>query len=420
MDLLQLDSAGVRVTKVVRSPEGYLDIWGTLASTADVLVYEDSDPGGARIEQVTLQALQSGLSTLIGAPVTLEHPRGEAGQPVAVTSANWAQYAKGTVLDAKIVEHPVHEDEYNQEVHIRVSDVEAASKIDAREITELSPGYGAKKKTLAPGKLLQLKRVHNHVAITVEGRGENATMHLDSKYKVPPTPSEDTMKNGPENTDEAPKQEDAVETEVPSEDSPVETPQADSTMCAMCGGVDSAKMYEDSKLENERLQAQLDSMSLELDSLKQEKMQRDSEQDGPEMSEDSEHAPMHTDSKPKLTEHEIMVLRQEAVELAEVYKIEGMENMQTDSLRKEVVRAATKDKFREGRSQVYYDEMFDGILAKYTLNKQNSADHIAATVLTSRMNHDSAPQKPVDPILDGIDIVSTKEQREAFAGRKKK
>lgn len=162
-----------------RTEEGYLVVPGVAASVG-VLEYEEPD-GSIRRELVTEDALED-PSSLIGKPVTLEHPpEGE------VNPKNFKKYVVGEVVKARF-----DEETGEQQVQIRIKDAEAirAVRSGARE---LSPGYRAKiEKTSGEHPehgeydLKQVSRVNNHLAITAAGRGgkDAAITRLDSKGNV--------------------------------------------------------------------------------------------------------------------------------------------------------------------------------------------------------------------------------------------
>lgn len=150
-----------------------------VAATTGVLEYEEPD-GSIRRELVTADALED-PSSLIGKPVTLEHPpEGE------VNPRNFKEHVVGEVVDARF-----DAQSGQLRVKLRVKDAEAIRAVRSGT-KELSPGYTA---TIVDESgthpehgeydLKQTDRQNNHLAITEAGRdGPESSIRLDSAGNV--------------------------------------------------------------------------------------------------------------------------------------------------------------------------------------------------------------------------------------------
>lgn len=184
--------------------EGYLIVPG-VAATTGILEYTEPD-GSTRRELVTPDALED-PSSLVGKPVTLEHPpEGE------VNPENFKDHVVGEVVDARF-------DEESGKVHvkIRIKDAEAIRAVRSGT-KELSPGYKARildesgDSDHGEYDVKQIARVNNHLAITEAGRGgEESAIRLDSQGNAILNKRKDEapMKDGNEETEEKQDQTDA-------------------------------------------------------------------------------------------------------------------------------------------------------------------------------------------------------------------
>lgn len=178
------------------TPEGYLHAKRVVVAQAKEYRYKDpSFPSGERVEFVTVPALESLARTLVGKPVTLEHP--PAGR---VTAETWRLLSRGVVAQAW-VEHPSEHNDLEFPscvVEAYVHDQELVNLVLKENLREVSPGYDA---TLAippasateysGANFLQTSRAGNHLAITKAGRGGSASrIRLDSQGHAI---NEDTM-----------------------------------------------------------------------------------------------------------------------------------------------------------------------------------------------------------------------------------
>jgi len=167
------------------TPEGYLRADRIVAAEAKIYEYADPNfPDGMRREFVTVQALDSLAQSLIGKPVTDEHPA--AGK---VTADTWRDLARG-VVQLAWVEHPCDENDLQYPaciVSAVISDKALVDKVLKQNVREVSPGYDA---TLAPAPegaefggahFLQTARAGNHLAVVLRGRGgSTSSIRLDS------------------------------------------------------------------------------------------------------------------------------------------------------------------------------------------------------------------------------------------------
>lgn len=100
------------------------------------------------------------MGSFIGAPVTHEHP------PVDVTPENWQQLAKGYILAVRRGEG---EDSDCLMGDLLITDKWLIGEINAGK-REVSLGYDAGYKTLAPGFGQQFNIIGNHIALVERGR----------------------------------------------------------------------------------------------------------------------------------------------------------------------------------------------------------------------------------------------------------
>lgn len=167
------------------TPEGYLEVPG-VAATTGILEYEEPD-GSVRRELVTRDALED-PSSLIGKPVTLEHP--PSGE---VNPQNYQQHTVGEVVDAKFDSKAG-----KLRVKLRIKDAEAIRAVRSGT-RQLSPGYSARiEKTSGTHSeygeydVKQVDRQNNHLAITRAGRdGPESSIRLDSAGNVILEPHKD-------------------------------------------------------------------------------------------------------------------------------------------------------------------------------------------------------------------------------------
>lgn len=154
------DFGGVITSKI--DENGYLRIDGIAAKTG-VLTYIKPD-GTIQRELVTEDTLfnDDSLQTLIGSPVTIEHPG-------IINADNSSEFARGSVPKA------VREDN-NLKVSLVVTGKDAIESISMGK-RQLSPGYRAVL-DFQEGEYngqkydaIQVKRVYNHLAIVQRARG---------------------------------------------------------------------------------------------------------------------------------------------------------------------------------------------------------------------------------------------------------
>lgn len=187
-----LDGTKLRYDATVKvnwhiTPEGYLQADRIIVAQSKEYVYaDDTFPNGQRIEFVTVDALEALANSLVGKPVTDEHPQGGK-----VDAETWRLLARGTV-QAAWIEYP--EDHNDLEfpsciARAVISDKELVRKVTQERITEVSPGYDATLAKVPEGStqfgnahFLQTSRAGNHLAVTKAGRGGSASaIRLDSE-----------------------------------------------------------------------------------------------------------------------------------------------------------------------------------------------------------------------------------------------
>lgn len=182
----------LRLDKVLRTPEGYLDASGNLTKCG-VFQYTNSD-GSSRLELRLPEHVfeETSVKSFDGKPLTLFHP------PVSLDAGNVSQYITGVVVGP-------HKSEDGEHMRARIL-VHRKDAIDAIDsgIRELSNGYDT---TLVPipggvykmpdGKeikadFLQTKIEGNHIAIVPKGRA-GSTARLDAADNQIEEEKEDTM-----------------------------------------------------------------------------------------------------------------------------------------------------------------------------------------------------------------------------------
>jgi FtsZ-binding cell division protein ZapB len=400
------------IQKKRKTAEGYLDIWGVVASAVP-LVYTDADIGGARVEMPAESALKDSIESLLGAPVTLEHP------PVGLLTDETAkQYTVGTVLDAKY--DPVNR---RQTVRLRIYDREAIQAIETGKKTELSPGYRVLKGELLDGEkvreqgynVLQTQRHNNHVAITVAGRGE-APLRVDSA-----TNGDNTVEDEPNSQGTTPDEPTTSPEHLDSEENMEENEQND---VAPQESMDAVKQ-ENSKLkeqmdamssENKALKEQMDAMQAKLDGMNLElpnkpKANNDNEGCAHCNGDGCEHCdadqPENMDSAnfaDQFREHK------RALQVAAIMQLDAKEDEDTLAIKRRVVdKAYSKSGVRvDGKSKNYIINAFDHIASGYNL--QNTASNLAHALTYGR--NDARPKTPDDM---GVKAVTANEWRKKIA-----
>lgn len=162
----RIDKGG-RITSKV-DDNGYLRIDGVVAHVG-ILEYMDDD-GTVIREFVPEETLfePASLSSLAGAPVTLQHP------PVMVTPSNYKQYSQGSVNGMP------KRDGDNLVASMLVIGNEALHAVEYDGVSELSPGYSVDLDE-TPGEWhgqkydrVQRNRRYNHQAIVDAARGGSA------------------------------------------------------------------------------------------------------------------------------------------------------------------------------------------------------------------------------------------------------
>ena len=192
-DVLRLD-ARVKAEWQI-TPEGYLVADRIIVAQSKVYEYADKTfPDGQRREFVTVEALESLANSLVGKPLTDEHPA--SGN---VDARTWRTLARGTV-QAAWVEHPSDDNDLEFPSCVAravISDKDLIEKVLTKNIREVSPGYNATLSRVpdvsqtpdgggslygeAGAHFLQTSRAGNHLAVVSAGRGGAASaIRLDS------------------------------------------------------------------------------------------------------------------------------------------------------------------------------------------------------------------------------------------------
>lgn len=165
------------------TPENYLRVWVTFGVPDQTLEYETDS--GKRLEFIDKDSLlnQDSLQTLIGKPLTLNHP------PIPIVSANWNDFAKGFTM-----QHITDNDDIAV-ISAVIHDSEIANRIIKGEITKTSSAYYADKVLQSDGRYKQVKRHYNHIALLTDDfeprAGTKSEIVLDS-IKTMSKPQTDT------------------------------------------------------------------------------------------------------------------------------------------------------------------------------------------------------------------------------------
>lgn len=162
--------------KVERTQEGYAILRG-VAAVPGVLEYHYDDRIVRELVLKDVLSSDENIKSLIGAPLCSGHP------PVAVSSSNWTQYAKGSVRAAAWDDR-----EDGTVVECIAQDATLIHEIIEGGLEELSCGYdvgidqvSGVHEIYGPYDQFQVWRRNNHLAAVHEARaGERARFHFDS------------------------------------------------------------------------------------------------------------------------------------------------------------------------------------------------------------------------------------------------
>lgn len=327
------------VQRMTRTPEGFLDIWGVSAHVG-ILQYEDGS------EYVGDNTLQDSVTSLRGAPVTLEHPA-----QGFVTPENVKDLAVGFVVDASY-----DAETGQQRVHLRVADAEAIASVLTRKTVELSPGYEVL--AFGPGKegadREQLGRQVNHLALTEAGRGgSEASLRLDNQAS---------------HTEEVGMEED--ENGMSRED--------------MMSKLDEMSKKMDAMLtERADMQSKMDAMQAKLDMYEKKDMSKEDEEDEDMSKMDSKQL------------NQLVRDHAEALDIASRMGVDVTEEDSTDNVRRKIVKQALGEQFRADSSEDYILSAYDFVRGQ--VPKQNTAGHVLGALNGQRMDSIGGLDDVVDP-----------------------
>lgn len=177
------DARTIEIKRKERTPDGFLDLWG-VAAAVGVLPY----PEHGFSAYVPAQTLRDAAASLVGQPVTIEHP--EDG----VTPDNARHVTVGTVLESVF-----DEETGESRVHIRLYDAEAIRAVESGEKAPLSPGYDVSwrdatdaEKAEHNAEKVQAGRVYNHLALVEAARGgERTRLNTDGNPVADKTKTKD-------------------------------------------------------------------------------------------------------------------------------------------------------------------------------------------------------------------------------------
>lgn len=150
--MLELNCDSQKIKNFELTPEGYLKFWLAGGVPNQDLVYDTN-----RIEYITEEILfnEDSISTLIGKPITLSHP------PRPIRADNFRELAVGTTLQ----QYTKDNDTNALMMSGMIFDPDVIKKIISGEYQFTSAGYTAPKEKQQDGRILQLSRNYDHVAI---------------------------------------------------------------------------------------------------------------------------------------------------------------------------------------------------------------------------------------------------------------
>lgn len=177
------DAQPIEIKRKVRTADGFLDLWGVAAAVGTM-----DYPEHGFTAYVPAQTLRDAAASLVGQPVTVEHP--EDG----VTPDNARHVTVGTVLESVF-----DEETGESRVHIRLYDAEAIRAVESGEKAPLSPGYDVSwrdatdaEKAEHNAEKVQAGRVYNHLALVEAARGgERTRLNTDGKPVADKTKTKD-------------------------------------------------------------------------------------------------------------------------------------------------------------------------------------------------------------------------------------
>lgn len=176
----QDSASGLTIKNYEILPDGTLKCWVRLAKTG---VYDY----GSHQQVIESSELfnQDSLNTLVGQPITLEHP-----PSFILTTQDRKQHQIGTILQEFVKE--IDNDVEYLAAPVIVWEDSAIESIKNKKINQFSPGYYADKEE-KDGKIYQRNRRYNHVALTEMGRGGDKVCALVDSVK--PTTEQPKVEN---------------------------------------------------------------------------------------------------------------------------------------------------------------------------------------------------------------------------------
>lgn len=335
--------AGITVTD-----EGFWEIEG-VAAVVGPMVYVDAE-GNEHIEYATPAVLKDYAHTLVGKPVTNDHP------PRRVNPGNYKVYTIGTVLAAW------YEDETGQlRVNLVVNDADAQSDIDRGRI-ELSPGYLAGLSEPPPdfeheADYIQVSRTYNHLAIVDEARGGGTVrLHLDSKGDA-------SMKD---------KEKDDKTKE------------------------DAKENFDALKEKYDALQAKYDALAAKMDAMQEKKDAEDEEkEDADKEKENADSVDFDTRFAEAFEEH------RRAVEAAGRLGVEVGRKDSTFSIKQKVATAKLGKNFRADASKEYIEAAFDSVVELYP--SRDSAENLSGVLRNDGVQTNDGEYGFLDNVVDPLE-----------------
>jgi hypothetical protein len=156
---------------------GYLRVRGNL-SKAGVFEYDFRDEKVRELRAREEVFRTDSLDTLVGCPVTVDHPR-----EMKVTPATATRFSVGTVIEA-------HSNDPYIEGTLQIHDAKAIAMVEAKALVEISLGYNCdpvEHNDSNVADVAQCNIRYNHCALGPQGwarLGGDLTLRLDSKGDI--------------------------------------------------------------------------------------------------------------------------------------------------------------------------------------------------------------------------------------------
>lgn len=345
-------------------------------------IYEYLQPNGTTVrELVPPETLHDPkyLETVARSVLTLEHPRSDGTTPHVVNPDNYAKHSVGDV-DGDIV---IIEDTGFVRIKMAARRRDALDAI-RRGVQELSPGYRCRIER-TPGEdptfgrydAIQRDRRNNHVAIVERARGgRDCAFRADAAVQIThSTPEDATM-------------EDLLKMLLAL--------QLDGT---------TVKLDADTRLDAKMVRQIMEDMQGEIKTLKRDLEKANGANAGLQAQYDEMLAEKTAKADAEPTAEQVKADRLEhfgqrlaLVQLATARKVDGVEKLDNDELRRAIVKSVTPD-LKADASDDYVNAAFD-IISKAAASKADGADPWASLRIDSKPKAKS-DDEPAAPRVDG-------------------